>query len=223
MGFDRAILVTDHGFVLFNEQQAGDNVPKPDGEWEMVKSRCLLGKATVAENVQVFGKSDVGINGSFEDYVVPRTFGTFAKGNVYAHEGLSLQECVLPVISVDFGKKTAERISTKIDISLSYKGGATDKITTRRPMIEIAMFSALFEEIVEFELSAYANGEVVGEVAASPHVNPATNIVSINPGHALKIPLKMDDDFHGSFEVRATDPATRVNYATLKLKTDYVD
>ena len=223
LGFDHAIIATDHGFVLFDDQKAGDIVPKPDGQWEMVKSRCLLGKAAVAENVQVFGKEDVHISGDFEDYVVPRTFGTFAKGNVYAHEGLSLQECVLPVISVDFRKAGSERMNTKIDIRIAYKGGSTSKITTRRPMIEISMFSAMFDESIEFQLEAYSGKEAVGEVAASSHVNAASNMVAIRPGQAIKVPLKMEDDFHGRFEVRATDPVTLANYDTLKLKTDYLD
>ena len=223
LGFERAVIATDHGFILFDDQQAGDNVPKPQGDWSMVKSRCLLGKAAIAENVQVFGKSDVGIEGDFEDYVVPKTFGTFAKGNPYAHEGLSLQECVLPVISIDLGKTGADRMNKEIDIHLNYKSGSASKITMRRPMIEISMFSAMFEETIEFQLEAYHGKEIVGEVAASAHVNAATNLVSIKPGQAIKVPLKMEDDFHGDFEVRAIDPVTQVNYDTLRLKTDYVD
>ena len=223
-GFNQAVIATDHGFVLLDEQRAGDTVGKPPGEWIAVKDRCLLGKGSSGEGVLVFNKAEVGIQGDFEDYVVPRSFGTFKKGQLYFHEGLSLQECILPVISIDFGtKKTAERFSTSIDITLSYKGASTGKITTRRPMIEISMFSTMFDEIVEFQLEAYSQDGIVGEVAASPHVNAATNLVEIQPGQAIKVPLKMDDDFHGSFEVRAIDPVTQVNYATLKLKTDYVD
>ena len=223
LGFDRAVIATDHGFILFDDQQAGDGVPKPQGDWSMVKSRCLLGKAAIAENVQVFGKRDVGIDGDFEDYAVPKTYGTFVKGNPYAHEGLSLQECVLPVISIDFGKTGAERMNTTIEIHLTYKGGSTDKITMRRPMVEISMFAAMFDESIEFQLEAYHGKEIVGEVAANTNVSAATNLVSIKPGQAIKVPLKMEDDFHGSFEVRAIDPATRINYDTLNLKTDYVD
>lgn len=222
-GFNQVVIATDHGFVLLDEQQAGDTVGKPPGEWVMVKDRCLLGKGSSGEGVLVFNKSEVGIQGDFEDYVVPRSFGTFKKGQPYFHGGLSLQECILPVISVDFGTKKAERFSTSIDISLSYKGASTDKITTRRPMIEISMFSTMFGEIAEFQLEAYSQDGIVGEVAASPHVNAATNLVEIQPSQAIKVPLKMDDDFHGSFEVRAIDPVTQVNYATLKLKTDYMD
>ena len=90
-------------------------------------------------------------------------------------------------------------------------------------MIEVSMFSTMFDETIEFQLEAYSGKDVVGEVAASQYVNAATNMVTINPGQAIKVPLKMEDEFHGSFEVRATDPTTGVNYATLKLKTDYLD
>jgi hypothetical protein len=222
-GFNQVVIATDHGFVLLDEHQAGDTVGKPPGEWIAVKGRCLLGKGSSGEGVLVFNKSEVGIQGDFEDYVVPRSFGTFKKGPPYFHEGLSLQECILPVINVDFGTKKAERFSTSIDISLSYKGASTGKITTRRPMIEISMFSTMFDEIAEFQLEAYSQDGLVGEVAASSHVNATTNLVEIQPGQAIKVPLKMDDDFHGSFEVRAIDPVTQVNYTTLKLKTNYVD
>jgi len=221
--FQHAVIATDHGFILFDDQQAGDNVPKPMGDWSLIKSRCLMGEGSVAENVMVFSQSDVGIQGDFKDYAVPRTFGTFVKGNPYAHEGLSLQECVLPVISIDFAKDSADRMNTEIDINLSYKGGSTNKITTRRPMIEVSMFTAMFDEIIEFQLEATAGKDVVGEVAASPHVNAATNIVAIKPGQAIKVPLKMEDEFHGSFVVKAVDPMTGFNYAALKLKTDYLD
>jgi hypothetical protein len=221
--FHRAVIVTDHGFILFDDQQAGDRVPKPTGEWGLVKSRCLMGKGNSSEGVIVFNKNEVGIRGDFEDYAVPRSFGTFVMGSPYAHEGLSLQECVLPVISINFGQESIEPKSSEIDINLTYKGGSTNKITTRRPMIEISMFSTIFEETIEFQLEAYSGKEVVGEVAASPYVNPTTNMVSIQPGQAIKVPLKMEEDFHGSFEVRAIDPITRVNYSTIKLKTNYMD
>jgi hypothetical protein len=46
----------------------------------------------------------VGIPGDFESYAVPRTFATYVKGKSYFHEGLSLQECMLPVLCLEFGK-----------------------------------------------------------------------------------------------------------------------
>ncbi len=222
LGFERAVIATDHGFMLFSEREPGHTVEKPPGDWFKVKARCLLGSGSTNAGTAVFKKEDVGIRGDFDQYAVPRTFATFVKGGLYYHGGLSLQESVLPVISVDLSRREEKR--EKVDLNLSYKGGSTDRITTRRPMIEVAVYqTGLFDEELEFQLEAYHKRSLVGEVGTSNHVNPATNLVKIRFGEAIKVPLKMDDDFHGSFEVRATDPVTRINHASLKLRTDYMD
>jgi hypothetical protein len=173
----------------------------------------------------VFETADVSISGDCTHYAVPKTFGTFSKTKPYFHQGLSLQECVLPVICVELSG--ARKTSAVVEVKLSYKGGSTKKITTRRPMIEISAFAQgdLFGGVteIEFQLEAYSKNEVVGEAASCAHVNPANNLVRINPGQAIKVPLKMMEDFSGSFEVRAINPETMVNYSTVKLKTDYLE
>ena len=221
--FERVVVATDHGFILLDWQKAGDAVEKPYGDWLDVKERCLLGDGSPNAGTVIFDKEHVGIKGNFQSYAVPKTFAAFSKGETYFHEGLSLQECVLPVICVDLSKKT-EKAEQTIELHLSYKGGTTDKITTRRPMIEIVMYKSLFgEEPLEFQLEAYSKGKVVGEVGTSDYVNPSTNLVRIHPGEAIKVLLKMNEDFHGVFEVRATDPMTGANHHALKLKTDYME
>lgn len=227
IGFDRVVIATDHGYVLLDDQAIGDVAPKPAGEWLLMKDRCLLGNGSANDGTIAFHKSEVGIEGDFEDYVVPRTFATFAKGNPYFHEGLSLAECVLPVICVDIAQEGKKAGRKTVSIVLSYKGGAAKKITTHRPQIEVVMHKELLEDFqekdVEFQLEAYSGTEVVGEVATCEYVNPATNLVTIKPGQAIKVPLKMAEDFRGSFEVRAVSPETKVNYATLTLHTDYTE
>ena len=154
---------------------------------------------------------------------MPESFGTFAKAAPYFHEGLSLQECVLPVLTVDMRAAEEEKPS-KMEVQLSYKGGATEKITMLRPMIEMAVFqSDMFGESLEMHVEAWAGKKLVGEVGTSEHVNPATGLVRIKPGQAIKVQLKMDEEFRGSFEVRAYDPVTAVRYGTIKLKTDYME
>jgi len=63
----------------------------------------------------------------------------------------------------------------------------------------------------------------VGQVAPNPNVDPATGLVTIETGVAVKIPLRMEEDFKGGFTVTAVDPVTKVTFAKLKLKTDYVE
>jgi hypothetical protein len=83
---------------------------------------------------------------------------------------------------------------------------------------------------IEVRLEAWAKEptgtreKIVGEPASSESVNPATGNVRITPGQAIKVPVKMDEDFTGSFELRVLDPDTRIAYAApLKLKTNYIE
>ena len=45
--------------------------------------------------------------------------------------------------------------------------------------------------------------------------------VRIRPGQAISVGLRMQDEFSGSFTVRAIDPSAQALLADLKLKTDY--
>jgi len=109
---------------------------------------------------------------------------------------------------------------------LNYKQGRTDKITTRRPVLDLARIEEMIPNPIdrEFAIEAYdASGKVVGAVAAGQTVNPATGCVRIEPRQAIAISLRMDDDFTGSFKVRVLDPSTGAKYAELPLRTDYLE
>lgn len=224
--FEHVVIASDHGFILLEEQEAGDLVLKPAGDWVQVKDRYLLGSGSGNPGTVALEVVHAGIRGEVDTLVVPRSFGTFSRTSPYFHGGLSLQECVLPVICVTVRKK-AEREKRPGNLRLSYKGGATDSVTTRRPMIEIAFYQEQIDAYgakeLEFLLEAYAKGKVVGEAASCQYLDPSTNCVKIQLTQAIKVPLRMEDDFEGPFEVRAIDPRTQANYATLKLKTNYMD
>jgi hypothetical protein len=224
--FEQVVLATDHGFVLLDEQEPGDLVPKPAGDWVHVKGRYLLGSGSGSGAAVAFDVEQVGIKGEVDTLVVPRSFGTFSHSEPYFHGGLSLQECVLPVLCITITKKDKKE-GKPAKLRLSYKGESTGAITTRRPMIEIVLFQEQVEAFgakeLEFQLEAHAKNKVVGEAASCPHLDPSTNLIKIQLGQAIKVPLRMDDDFEGAFEVRAVDPRTQANYATLKLKTNYMD
>jgi hypothetical protein len=224
--FEQVVLATDHGFVLLDEQEPGDLVPKPAGDWVHVKGRYLLGSGSGSGAAVAFDVEQVGIKGEVDTLVVPRSFGTFSHSEPYFHGGLSLQECVLPVLCITITKKDKKE-GKPAKLRLSYKGESTGAITTRRPMIEIVLFQEQVEAFgakeLEFQLEAHAKNKVVGEAASCQHLDPSTNLIKIQLGQAIKVPLRMDDDFEGAFEVRAVDPRTQANHATLKLKTNYMD
>jgi hypothetical protein len=226
LGFQNVILASDHGFILLDEQEAGDVAPKPAGDWVETKARYLLGSGSAGVGTAAFEAGQVGIKGEVDTFVVPRSFGTFSRTTPFFHGGLSLQECVIPVVCIRTKTKT-QKEGRPARLRMSYKGGTTDAVTTRRPMIEVVLFQEQIDYLgakeLEFQLEAYAKGKVVGEAASCAHLDPSTNFIRIQLGQAIKAPLRMDDDFEGAFEVRAIDPRTQANYATLKLKTNYVD
>ena len=224
MGFERAVFAADHGFVLLGEQLPGDKVEKPQGTWRLSKVRCLAGSGTPGKGVACFRKEDLGVRGDLEHLVVPESLGAFVTGQTFMHSGLSLPECLIPVVTVELGEGPPAGRSA-VRVRLQYRGGKTDRITTRRPMIEVVLFQPdmLGAETLRFRLEARAGKSLVGQVATSANVEPATGLVVIEPGAAVKVPLRMDETFQGEFSVTAVDPVTQATYDTLKLKTDYLE
>lgn len=227
LGFDHAVIATDHGFILFHEQEAGNSAPKPPGNWVIQKSRCLLGEGEPESHNLVFAAADVGIPGDVRNYAVPKTLVPYAKGQIYYHEGLSLQECVLPCLTLRLESAAqAKKRSRPMNLTLTYRQGRTDKITSRRPVVDLAWPEAeLFNEECEREVAIEASdssGGIVGVVGTGQAVNPATGCVRIKPGSAVSVTLRMEDAYEGSFKVRVTDPTTNATLAELPLKTSYL-
>jgi hypothetical protein len=163
----------------------------------------------------------VGIPGDSQHYAAPRTLVPYVREELYYHEGLSLQECVLPCLTIDFSAQISKAAAPTLQIS--YKQGRSDRITTRRPVVDLAWPGLTFDDQeIEIAIDALdAKGNTVGEVGTGTAVNPATQGVRIRAGQAISVGLRMQDEFSGSFTVRAIDPSTQALLADLKLKTDY--
>ena len=101
LGFKHLVFSADHGHVLLPEVLPGDVIAAPAGSWLKAKRRCRLGSGlSVKPGTIVLRASDVGIQGEPEEICVPAGFKVFSAGEGYFHEGLSLQECVLPAVVV---------------------------------------------------------------------------------------------------------------------------
>ena len=222
LGFHEAFILTDHGFYLNTAIEPGDTCGKPQGNWISLHDRLLLGDGTSNAANFVIPAASLGIRGDFNQVAGPRAMVSYTAGGKYFHGGASLQECVVPAISVRM-QAPEPKHGAAPTVALTYKRGAK-VVTTRLPVFEIALGEGdLFTSApIEVLLEAHdKNGNVVGEAKPGGPVNPATHTISISPGTSVQITLKMDMAFEGKFSVLALDPNTFAVFSKLELKTDY--
>jgi PglZ domain len=222
-GFADVVIATDHGFVLNAHAEAGDVCAKPPGAWIVVHDRALLGEGEPDAANFVLPAEKAGVRGDFFKLGGPRSMAPYRKGLLYFHGGASLQEAIVPVITVRMKQVKQPRLAAA-KITLSYKNGAK-RVTTRLPVVDLAvegenMFS--LGETFEILLEARdKKGEVVGEAKRGGPVDVATGTVVVKPGGKMQVTVKMAMEFEGKFTLKALNPVTLAQYASLELETDY--
>ena len=226
MGFTKVIIATDHGFLLIPESGPGQTVNRPQGQWLVQKTRCQLGKGIEDSGNVLFSVGHIGLSADCLHYAVPKTLALYEKGESYSHEGLSLQEAVLPCLIVDTKDWVAPK-AEKIKLEVSYKQGRTKSITSRIPLLELKSPGQgnLFEPKpveVSVDVVDVKNGNSVGEVTSGSTVNMATKCIRIEPGQTVSFSVRMETNFEGSFKVRVIDPSTQVVFSELTLETNYL-
>jgi len=225
LGFQEAIVVTDHGFFLNASAGAGDVGVKPQGNWPVnAHDRLLLGDGAPDGHNLVVSAEKLGVKGEFAQVAMPRGMVSYRSGHLYFHGGASLQEAVVPILvaSLGGGDTTETR---RIDIEIAYKNGAT-RVTTLVPVIDVTLMADMFSQDRTLEILLEAQdskGNVVGEPRPGGDVNPASRAVTLVPGRRTQVVLRMDEDFRGAFKVVALNPTTLASYASLALETDYVE
>jgi hypothetical protein len=223
-GFRRVVIGTDHGFILNTLADLGNVCPKPPGTWVVnAHDRMLLGDGGGNTSTIVMGLSQLGMHGAFAQAAFPRTFVPFAAGHTYYHGGVSLQELVVPVITMELTPPTV--VSTpRFAVRVSYRNGAK-KITTRAPVLDLVLtWDDIFTTPAGVDVlieAQTAKGEVKGEVRSGPHVNASDHTVHLEPGITTHVALAMDTDYEGKFSVKVLDPVTGTVHDKLDLETDY--
>ncbi|ELE1907203.1 PglZ domain-containing protein [Vibrio vulnificus] len=227
-GFQKVFIVTDHGFYMNNAQEIGDVVNKPDTTWKVEHQRMLLGNGNLDVHHYKLPKEQTGIKTDITQFAGPYSLAPYRKGMLYYHGGLSLQECLVPVIEITL-KNNPMKSTQSASVVLNYKNGAT-RITARFAVIELKLESLSADlfgdsealDATEILLEAHSGKKVVGEARPGEHVNAATGTVTLEPNKTIKVTLKMDPEFEGKFKVKAIDPVTNSILGTaLDLETDY--
>jgi hypothetical protein len=223
-GFHRAFLSADHGYQLLRSPGAGNAISKPPGQWKSTKQRVLLGHGTGDDTSFIMDSRAAGVRCSEPMMAFPRGFATYVAGTSYFHGGISPQECIIPVINAALRKAEPENSATRVDITLTYRGATSGRITSLVPTLELSYPAADLFGPASIRLLLVAKdsaGKQIGAAATSKSVDPATGLVELSRAAAIKVPLRINEGFEGTFTVAAMDPSTGATLSSIKLQTDF--
>lgn len=219
MGYHYQVITADHGHVLLPEILPGDVVSSaPNGDWMWSKRRFLLGRQVrESAGTRVFNARKLGIIGDISELVVPNGFGVYSDGSGYFHGGVSLQECILPLIVLRANPPAGA--AAPEEVHLSYR---TNQFTSRVLGLK-AWFNSLLTPNIRVRIEVYdgpgANARKVGEAAECDARDDTTHEITLTAGQEIQIPILIEADFGGeTIEVRAIQADTSVILNRLTLK-----
>ena len=224
LGFSEIYFAADHGFMILPDLRVSDKIDKPAGSNICLKeSRCLVGNLNESGDTLTFTPDQLGIDGEFMKIAYAKNFTVFIKNKKYFHEGLSLQENVVPIVSVKF--KEDEPRET-FSVALRYKGSETGTVRNYRALLDVnVIFNNLFAEDINFKLVVQdTTGNKIGGPTESAFYDDATEIVHIPAGTtSFRQSIEIDEEFNGTeFVVRALDCNTNAQLAKIVLKFETI-
>ncbi|NLP23781.1 MAG: PglZ domain-containing protein, partial [Syntrophomonadaceae bacterium] len=135
-GVSTIIVTADHGYLFGEEIDDPMKIPSPGGETADLHRRVWVGRGGAANEAYCYFKaSDLGLGGNLE-IATPYGFGVFkvaGGGLAYFHGGLSPQEYIIPVLTIQSSPQE-QQLSTGIQLTIELGG---DSITTRVCMVKI--------------------------------------------------------------------------------------
>jgi hypothetical protein len=218
LGFERLVFAADHGFMQLPEVLPGDRCAEPAGRWLLRKRRSLLGElGGRSEDVVMFAGSTLAILGPVRQVCVPRGVKVFRMGSPYFHEGISLQECLVPFVVLDAVRRQPSSEDAAL-VSVHYR---SDRFTTRIFSVQVA-YSSLVRAALPVRVQAFVPGtaDLVGEAADCEARDPHTGLVTLSTADRVHVPIALNPDFRGdAVEVRVVDATIPGrSYASLVLR-----
>lgn len=162
MNGNNMIITSDHGFLYQNEplDESDFIESKVKGDVWKDSRRFVIGKDLKGDNsLKHFTGSQLGLN-SDVDVLIPKSINrlrTRGSGSRYTHGGATLQEIVVPMISVTKKRKDT---TTKVDVDIIK---TTDKITTNILAVSFIQSELVKDNVLPRSLKAalYADDETL--------------------------------------------------------------
>ncbi len=211
-GVEHCVLTADHGHLFFpTDRDESMRIDAPGGDQVELHRRCWIGRggATPPGCVRVTA-SALGYDSDL-DFVFPLGSGIFKAGGdlAFHHGGPSLQELVIPVVTVRMKARERER-STAGPVTAT---GLPDVVTNRIFSVTIQLdgrnLSLFSSELVVRPLLISA-GKQVGSagMAIDGDFDRATGCVKLQAGKSVTVAFLLSDESAPSLRIVIQDPTT---------------
>lgn len=208
VGVGRAVIASDHGHIYASrEREEAMRIDAPGGYTVELHRRCWIGRGGAAPSATARVPARSLGNPTDLDFVFPTGSGVFRAGGdlAFHHGGTSLQELVIPVISVRMsGASVAEGPAAGAQVTVAEVPAA---VTTRIFTVKLS-FATMQPPPVRPVL--VADGRQVGTVGMVVGIGAvherASGIVTVPTGVEATIGFVLDDDQVSALRVVVIDP-----------------
>jgi hypothetical protein len=202
-------VAADHGHLFIDDRDESERIEKPGGEQVSLHRRCWAGRGgtTPPSTVRV-SASQLGYDSDL-DFVFPTNNAVFKAGGdlAYYHGGLSLQELLIPVLSIRMPTEVRAK-SSEVSVTLTR---VPEKIANRIVTFRISCDTSLFtSEDVTVRPVLLCNGQHVGHVGLvlDAEHDSLTHCVRMKPGTSCTVGVQLLREDVDNVEIVVLDPDT---------------
>lgn len=211
LGIEHAVVSADHGHLFGEYRDESMRIQKPGGNEVDLHRRCWVGRggATPAGCIRV-PASSLGYNSDL-DFIFPSASGVFKAGGdlAFHHGGPSLQELVIPVLSIRTKTTESEKPKTSPITATGLPTAVTNRIfSVTLTFAERQM--TLGATGLQVRPLLMSGGKQVGGVgmAVDAQFDRDTGCVTVEPNKAVTIAFLLSDESAVSLRVVVQDPTS---------------
>jgi len=218
LGIEEFIISADHGYLLGNEMGKELKIESPNGETYGLHKRVWIGKGgNNPENTIRFKASDFGYKSEL-DFVFPKgiaVFKTTGSENDYFHGGLSLQEMVIPAISIKMKPSPKQKKISKEEFVINLaKESITNRIftITVQYKAEELLFAEMSVDKRKVRINVVQDKEEIGQAVASEYgFDEATNEIVLERNKKNVVTIILNENIiEGNISISLIDSRTEL-------------
>jgi hypothetical protein len=211
-GVEHAVVTADHGHLFFpSDRDESMRIDSPGGNEIDLHRRCWIGRggATPAGCVRVSAVA-LGYDSDL-DFVFPLGTAVFKAGGdlAFHHGGPSLQELVIPVLTVRVKAPRPVRSTAGPVTVMGIPDAVTNRIFSVTIQLDGKNFSLFSAELVVRPL-LISSGKQVGAVgmAINAELDQTTGCIKLQPGKPVTVAFLLSDESIASLRIVVQDPTT---------------